>query len=259
MNYGFHLSTAGVVTGMRRLDTIANNLANAQTVGFKADFLNLEARRAENLENGGLYHDANRALDALGGGTLFKPSGIDLRQGTLRQTGRDLDIALEGKGFFRVQNPDATSSRDTFVTRAGELVRDKDGRLALGGTGALLLNADGNPITLDNTDPDLVIDADGRVYQSGNEVARLAVVLPENPASLRKEGRDLMRILGGKTVAADTATAVKQGALEESTVDPVLALADLVKVSRGIEFSSRLMQYQDQMTGKLVDTFGRFA
>ena len=68
-----------------------------------------------------------------------------------------------------------------------------------------------------------------------------------------------MRILGGGTVAAAGGTAVKQGALEESTVDPVVALADLVKVSRGIEFSTRLMQYQDQMTGRLVDVFGRFA
>lgn len=259
MNYGFHLASAGVVTGMRRLDTIANNLANAQTVGFKADFLNLEARRAENLENGGRYPDANKALDALGGGTLFKPSGIDLRQGTLRQTGRDLDVGLEGPGFFLVQNPGPAGTRDAFVTRAGELVRDRSNRLALGGSGAVLQGVDGLPITLDADDSDLVVDADGRVYQSGNEVGQLAVVQPADVANLRKEGRDLMRILGGKTVAAPSDTAVKQGALEESTVDPVIALADLVKVSRNIEFSTRLMQYHDQMTGRLVDVFGRFA
>jgi flagellar basal-body rod protein FlgF len=259
MNYGFHLASAGVVTGMRRLDTIANNLANAQTVGFKADFLNLEARRAENLENGGLYHDANKALDALGGGTLFKPSGIDLRQGTLRQTGRNLDVALEGEGFFLVQNPGPAGTRDAFVTRAGELARDRSNRLALAGSGALIQGVDGLPITLDPEDPDVVIDADGRVSQSGNEVGQLSIVRPADIANLRKEGRDLMRILGGGTVAAAGNTAVKQGALEESTVDPIAALSDLVKVSRGIEFSTRLMQYQDQMTGRLVDVFGRFA
>ena len=259
MNYGFHLATAGVVTGMRRLDTIANNLANAQTVGFKADYLNLEARRAENLENGGVYHDANRALDALGGGKLFKPTGIDLRQGALRQTGRNLDIALEGEGFLLVQNPAVSGTRDAFVTRAGELVRDKDSRLALAGSGATVQGIDGNPIVLDAEDPDLVIDGTGRVFQSGNEVGRLALVMPTDKANLRKEGRDLMRVLGGQTAAAPAGTGVKQGALEESTVDAVLALADLVKVSRGIEFSTKLMQYQDQLTGRLVDVLGRFA
>jgi flagellar basal body rod protein FlgG len=259
MNYGFHLATAGAVTGMRRLDTIANNLANAQTVGFKADYLNLEARRAENLENNGLYADSNRALDALGGGTLFKPTGVDLRQGALRKTGRDLDIGLEGNGFIQLQNPKGSNSRDTMVTRAGELVRDTKGRLALAGSGALVQGTDGNPIQLAEDDPDLLIDSDGRVYQSGSEVGRIAIVMPSDLANLRKEGRDMMRVLGGKTTPAPEGTAVRQGSLEESTVDPVLALADLVKVSRGIEFSTRLMQYQDQMTGRLVETFGRFA
>lgn len=258
MNYGFHLATTGVLTGMRRLDTIANNLANAQTIGFKADYLNLEARRAENLENGGVYPDTNQALDALGGGTLFKPTGIDLRQGPLRQTRRNLDVALEGDGFLRLQNPNGSDSRDALVTRAGTLVLDKDSRLALAGNGALVLDSEGRTIQLDPENPDIVIDTDGRVLQSGNEVARLAIVMPSNPSNLQKEGRDVMRILGGKTVPAPSNTAVRQGSLEESTVDPVLALADLVKVSRGIEFSTRLMQYHDQMTGRLIDTFGRF-
>jgi flagellar basal body rod protein FlgG len=112
---------------------------------------------------------------------------------------------------------------------------------------------------LDAEDPDLVIDGTGRVFQSGNEVGRLALVMPTDKANLRKEGRDLMRVLGGQTAAAPAGTGVKQGALEESTVDAVLALADLVKVSRGIEFSTKLMQYQDQLTGRLVDVLGRFA
>jgi flagellar basal body rod protein FlgG len=83
--------------------------------------------------------------------------------------------------------------------------------------------------------------------------------VPTDKSNLRKEGRDIMRILGGQTTPAPASTTLRQGALEESTVDPVMALADLVRVSRGIEFSTKLMQYQDQMTGRLVDTFGRFA
>ena len=258
MNYGFHLATSGVVTGMRRLDTIANNLANAMTVGFKADYLNLEARQAENLENGGLYPDANRALDALCGGSLFKPTGIDLRQGALRDTSRNLDVAIEGDGFLLLQ-PSGADSRDAIVTRAGALVRDTQGRLALAGSGQLVQGINGQPISLDPEQPDVVIDSDGRVLQSGLEVGRLSLVVPTDKSNLRKEGRDIMRILGGQTTPAPASTTLRQGALEESTVDPVMALADLVRVSRGIEFSTKLMQYQDQMTGRLVDTFGRFA
>ncbi|MFM1822450.1 MAG: hypothetical protein RI967_716 [Planctomycetota bacterium] len=256
MNYGFHLSTAGAITGMRRLDTVANNLANANTVGFKADVLTLSARLPENLEKAGTYQDTNRLLDALGGGSLFHPTAIDLRQGSLRQTGAPLDLALEGDGFLRLETP--AGQKDALLTRAGALARDGAGRLVLATTGAAVLSTNGTPIVLDGDDPDIEIDAQGRLYQSGEEVARLAVVVPDDRANLRKEGKDAFRLLGGRVKSAPDSTRIRQGQLEESTVDPVLALAELVKVSRGIEFSTRLMQFQDQMTGRLVDTFGRF-
>lgn len=265
MNYGFHLSTAGAITGMRRLDTVANNLANATTVGYKADVLSLSARLPENMERAGNYTDTNAMLDALGGGSLFQPNTMDLRQGSLRDTGSQLDIALEGDGFFMLEAPKAkgvagrNASKDVLLTRAGALARDPAGRLVLATSGVPILDTNGLPITLDDTDPDVNIDAQGRVTQSGNAVARIAVVMPEDLSKLRKEGRDAMRLSGGKVKRAAATTVVRQKALEESVVDPVATLAELVSVSRGIEFSTRMMQTQDQATGRLVDTFGRFA
>ena len=102
------------------------------------------------------------------------------------------------------------------------------------------------------------IDGNGRVFQGEDEVARLALVVPQNLDNLHKEGRDAMRLVGGKFKPAPDTTEIRAGALEESTVDAVATLAELVRVSRGIEFSTRLMQFQDQMTSRLVDTFGRF-
>ncbi|MFM7051607.1 MAG: flagellar hook-basal body protein [Planctomycetota bacterium] len=257
MNYGFHLSTAGAITGMRRLDTVANNLANSSTVGFKADMLSMVARKPENLEHSGTYADTNALLDQLGGGTLFRPNHIDLSQGTLRQTGGEFDLAIEGGGFFVVEEKGAKSG-DLLLTRAGQLTRDRAGNLVMAGSGAALLGADGRPISLTGAGQ-LRVDGDGRVFEGTDEVGRLRVVVPQDNANLRKEGQAELRLLGGKAADAPAATRVVQGALEESTVDAVLALAELVKVSRGIEFSTRLMQQHDQMTGRLIDTFGRFA
>ncbi len=260
MNYGFHLATAGAITGMRRLDTVANNLANATTVGFKADMLSLSARQPENLERAGVYSDTNTMLDALGGGSLFHPSTMDLRQGSVRDTGSQLDIALEGEGFLMLEMPkNSRGSKDALLTRAGALARDPEGRLVLAATGAAILDTKGSPIVLDSDDPNVAIDTKGRVTQSGTDVARIAVVVPEDLAKLRKEGRDAMRLAGGRVNKAPDATAVRQKALEESVVDPVATLAELVSVSRGIEFSTRMMQSHDQATGRLLDTFGRFS
>ena len=167
-----------------------------------------------------------------------------------------LDIALEGDGFLRLETP--AGQKDALLTRAGALARDGAGRLVLATTGAAVLSTTGRPIELADDATDVEIDAAGRVYQSGEEIARLAVVLPDDRANLRKEGKDAFRLLGGRTKSAPDSTRVRQGQLEESTVDPVLTLAELVKVSRCIEFSTRLTQFQDQMTGRLIDTFGRF-
>ena len=125
-------------------------------------------------------------------------------------------------------------------------------------SGAAVLDADGKKIQLDMDEADVRIDEQGRVLQGEDEVARLAVVVPDDARNLVKEGRDAMRLLGGRVNAAPDATIVRQGHLEESTVDPVLSLAELIKVSRGIEFATRLMQAEDQATGRLIQTFGRF-
>jgi flagellar basal body rod protein FlgG len=263
MNYGFYLSTAGAITGMRRLDTVANNLANSTTVGFKADIMSLTARLPENLERGGIYADTNAALDALGGGTLFAPNQIDLSQGALRQTANPLDVALEGDGFFVLESPAARSgaagSADRLLTRAGNLTRDTQGRLVLATSGTPVLGIDGRPILLSDDLAKVRIDVRGNVFQGDDAVGQLQVVQPADTANLRKEGRDALRLVGGRTKPAPTDTLVRQFNLEESTVDAVAALAELVKVSRGIEFSTRLMQTQDQMTGRLIDTLGRFS
>jgi len=256
MSYGFYLSTAGAITGMRRLDTVANNLANSTTVGFKADILSMQARMPENLENGGVYADTNAALDALGGGTLFDPTQIDLSQGSLRETGNALDIAIEGDGFLQLEGP--AGSADKLLTRAGALTRDTQGRLVLATSGAPVLGIDGKPIVLPDDPGEVRIDQTGSIFQGDAVVGQLSLVVPADERNLRKEGRDAIRLLGGRTRNAPPETVVHQRHLEDSTVDPVLALAELVRVSRGIEFSTRMMQTHDQMTGRLIDTLGRF-
>lgn len=258
MNYGFHLATAGAITGMRRLDTVANNLANATTVGFKADMLMLSARKPENLEQAGAVPDANALLDGLGGGSLFHPNAIDLSQGALRQTGQAFDVALDGDGFLVLAQPKGAASTDLLLTRAGALTRRADGVLVLATSGTPVLDEDGRQIRLDGESAPR-FESDGRVIQDGTEVGRLRIVVPTDVAQLAKEGRDALRLRGGAVRNAPESTQLVQGALEESTVDPVAALAEMVRVSRGVEFSTRLMQMQDQMTGRLVDTFGRFA
>ena len=143
--------------------------------------------------------------------------------------------------------------------RAGNLTRDTQGRLVLATSGTPLLGADGRPILLSDDLAKVRIDARGSVFQGDESIGQLQLVVPTDVAQLRKEGRDALRLVGGRVQNAPADTLVRQFNLEESTVDAVAMLAELVKVSRGIEFSTRLMQTQDQMTGRLIDTLGRFS
>jgi flagellar basal body rod protein FlgG len=150
------------------------------------------------------------------------------------------------------------AAADRLLTRAGSLTRDTQGRLVLATSGVPVLGDDGQPIVLPDDISRVRIDNRGGIFQGTDRVGQLAVVVPTDTANLRKEGRDALRLLGGRTKDAPAGTVVHQKYLEDSTVDAVATLAELVKVSRGIEFSTRMMQTHDQMTGKLIDTFGRF-
>ena len=255
------LVLAAIVTGFfigqwqtkRTVDSYMTKLMSPEVRRATADF-SRAAGLIQQIHRG----DTNAALDALGGGTLFEPTRMDLSQGNLTPTGNPLDVAIEGDGFFQLETPKDMKG-DKLLTRAGNFARDTQGRLVLATSGAAVLGDDGLAITLPDDPQKIRIDRDGTIFNGDDQIARLAVVMPDDVRNLQKEGRDAIRLVGGRTKAAPAETTVLQNTLEESTVDAVLALADLIKVSRGIEFSTRLMQTHDHMTGRLIETFGRFA
>jgi len=127
--YGLYLSATGVLTNSYRQDVIANNLANAQTVGFKRSLALFQQRRteAQSPDAADLSDQTDPLLEHIGGGLLLAPTAIDHSQGTLEQTGQNLDLAIHGDGFFAVQD-----GKQTRLTRDGRFLVDSDGHLILG-------------------------------------------------------------------------------------------------------------------------------
>ncbi len=259
MNYGFHLSTAGVITQMRKLDVIANNLANVETVGFKPDFLVAVDRKPERLENADAVGiEPNELLERLGGGKLFLPTQIDLSEGSIEPSGRDLDTAIRGEGFFVLESPTGKSS-DKFLTRNGNFEVDAKGRIVLSTSGQPVLDREGAHIHVDPTKK-IVIGKDGAVTQEGAPVAQLALVTPTRKDALVKDGRNAFRVIGGEVQpVTDRNTEIQQGALERSGTDPVRTLASLIATTRALEFGTQMLRTQDEMTGRLFQTYGRLS
>src|SRR4051812_9018316 len=147
MLYGLYLSATGVMTNSYRQDVIANNLANAETVGFKKDMALFKERltAAQEMRKGSSWTDP--LMENIGGGTFATPTTVDTTQGELDHTGGNLDVAIEGNGYFAVDD-----KGERRLTRNGQFMIDRTGNLILSnGRGQRVLDQSGKPIVIDGT------------------------------------------------------------------------------------------------------------
>lgn len=238
MNYGLWMSAAGLATEVHRQDVIANNVANADTVGFKAD-VSFTRERPVAREELGATTPAKFLLERLGGGVLAADTRTVFEQGDLLAEQGPLDVAITGEGFFTVQ--DAGGER---YTRDGRFQRDDRGRL---------VDLDGRPVLSDRGreirlgEGPVDIKRDGSILVGGDSVGRLGLKAPDTSA-LIKQGDNLFKLADGAAApkAATNAT-VKQGHLESSSVDPIRSLADLVDSGRSVQAAARFIDLHDRM------------
>lgn len=250
MIYGLYLSANGLVTQGMRADVIANNLANASTHGFKRDFLALRQRQPEVLRNGGTpMPQTQRHMLAIGGAVEGDRSHSIFSQGPLQKTGNQLDLALNGPGFFKYSD----AAGNTYYSRSGSLIKDKEDFL-VGFNGFRLLTDDGGPIQLEPGD-EYYIDKAGRIIINGDPGAQIAMVNPTKLENLHKLGENLFEVLGDtQEVPVDpNETQLETGHLEASTVSPIREMTALIQANRAYQANAKVLGIQDDTLGKAVN------
>ncbi len=250
-------SAATGMTAMEtKLDVIANNLANIETTAFKRGRVNFEDLFYRHEKMPGAQDSAGQYTAtgiSIGLGTRVAGIQSELRQGAFEQTGRELDVAIEGNGFFTVTDP----SGDILYTRAGTFSINANGELVIGSanTGRLLEP----PITIPQDATAISISPEGNVMvrQPGNsnltQVGQIELVTFINPEGLLKLGENLY----AETDASGTPTSgtpgqqgfglLRQNMLEASNVEPVRELIDLITTQRAFELNSQAVQAGDQV------------
>jgi flagellar basal-body rod protein FlgG len=248
-------------TGLRalstRIDVVANNLANAETTAFKRSRVNFEDLMYLELKPPGVTNGSGEVSPSgtfVGLGVKISNTQIDTEQGSLESTGRPLDVAIQGNGFFRVKIMDSVGD-GTGYTRNGNFFINADGELVLGMGDGYKLQP---PINIPSGATDISISTDGviEVTKAGSNtktnVGQLKLTQFVNPQGLS--------LLGGSIYVQTNASGdpidgnpgengagtIQQNFLEGSNVDPVKELVTLIKTQRSFELNSQSIQTADQ-------------
>jgi len=233
MDKSLYIAMSGAKQTLLAQTANANNLANAQTSGFKSDL------------------EQFRSMPVFGPGyptrvyAMAERPGTDLSPGAIQQTGRDLDVAIEGEGWLAVQGADGKEA----YTRAGDLRITPEGLLQTG-TGLQVLGQ-GGPITLPPAQK-LEIGKDGTIsiVPLGGNSTNLAVldrIKLVKPAIDNMEKREdgLMHVKDGKPVEASADVTLIQGTLEGSNVNTISAMVDMIELSKNFELQTKVMKSAD--------------
>lgn len=245
MPYGLYISAEGAQAQTRRLEAIANNLANVDTPGFKRDLAICQARYAEAVEEG-LKSPGSGDLDDIGGGVIIRQTKTDFSAGPLRHTQNPADLAIEGDAFFQVRKGD-----ETFLTRAGNFRLTARGDLVTQ-QGYAVLGDTGTPIVVKPDSGPWEISGSGILRQRDGDAQTLALVKPDSLQDLVKVGENLFHSASDPRPIAPNERKVASGYLELSTVKPTVEMTAMIEASRLVEANINLMKTQDQMLGSLI-------
>lgn len=227
MDSGYYAVCTALTSRTAELDTIANNLANASTVGFRAQ---------ENIFSSVLADASNPSSSALVQAMneygLMSGTTLDLSQGTLQKTGNTLDTAIEGRGYFEVQTGNGPA-----YTRNGSFQISANGQLVTS-TGDTVLGDNGSPITMP---PGKVsISADGTISLDGAVTGKLKLVEFPQGTQLTSLGNSYYSAPANAAAPATQST-VRQGFLENSNVNPVSGMVELVEAQQTAEIMQRAL------------------
>lgn len=247
MSDGIFSALSGAIAQQRALDNAANNVANANTTGFRASrlmFGEVLARASNNPAP-----DVLRYTEVTESRTVTDP-------GFIKQTGNTLDLALQGDGFFVVQTPAGER-----YTRAGSFVADENGELRTPEGFAVV--GDGGTFSLPSDASAIVIDPTGTVQatsaSAGSEastIGKLKIVRFNDPSTLMKEGATLFASPTERAVD-DTETTVLQGFLEGANVNAVAGMNELITVSRSFEAFQKIINTFRQLDEQSAREIGR--
>ncbi len=229
---GMYTALSGAKVAMKQVEVIANNLANANTPGYKAlhvlfeNWLSKEATPEASIAAGQVH-------------SFSKVAWTDFSAGGYEATGNMLDLAVDGEGYFMVER-----GGQTMLTRDGAFHRNEDGYL-VNADGFMVLNESQSPIQM--PEEEVVIDAQGQIFGEKGLLDRVGMVRVTDPESLTRMGRNLLKPAQGEELLESYSSRVMQGYVEGSNVNPVKEMVDLITAHRHFDLAQNAIKTQQQI------------
>ena len=260
MDNAMYSALFGALSNEHRMNSIANNLANVNTTGYKRDLLAFKdtmllyahdhiMEPVASIRDKKFFPDPQHLSR-----TRIATSVTDFQQGGLKVTSAPLDLAINGEGFFKVASPDGD-----FYTRNGHFTVNQDGTIVTEQGWPVM--SEGGEITVPAGTKNIVIAEDGRVFADNTLAGQIQLVSVENMADLEKQGSNLFRLRDGATsgeVEVDPArTWVAQGFLESANVDAVYEMVNMIETQRQYEAYQKVMQTSDAIDREANTKVGR--
>ena len=250
---GLYTAHTGMVNEMKRLDILANNLANADTTGYKKEgttsrtFADEMSIRLKDTSSYGIPKKLGEITYGVHLGQVY----TDYSSGSFKVTDNTTDFAIDGNGFFAIAFTDKQGNTSVKYTRDGSFTVNaegylvtKDGDYVLNATGAM--NGDPDEENFIRVDPNATIAVNklGYIFQNDQIVGTLGMVDIDNYDYLEKYGENLYNLLdGGNRIATDAN--VEQGVLETSNVNVINEMVNMISVSRAYETNQKIVQSYD--------------
>lgn len=242
-------SRSGMSSQMEKLDIISNNIANVNTIGYKKLESNFSALMQESFNRLGYPVNSNERGDYPYTGTGVKTSGVqrNFSQGSLTETDKSTDLAIDGKGMFKVidinGNEAYTRAGSFKIDATGSIVDDNGNRLVILNTNGDNINKPGAGFTEEN----FIVDENGNLISKEFTGSRIPVYITNGDYDMYSTGENLYKVGQQSQVMEDPDSCVLQGFTENSNVDLTDEITDLIMAQRAYQLNSTALKTADEM------------
>jgi flagellar basal-body rod protein FlgG len=265
MHKGMYVAASGFIASEKRLETITNNLANMNTAGFKADRMVFQSYLAgAKGQPSGVSTPANPNPAYMRQSEYVVPAEqyTDHTPGTVKATGNPLDLSLAGDGFFAVMTPNGeryvrsgsfqVGANGELVTANGAIVLNEQNKSIIVGSGTINITENGSITSKNDSRTDPAGDPAMNDSSTGQDLGKFKIVDFAKPYTLKKEGGGLYSATDPNEAIKPQDTKVMQGHLEQSNVNMILEMTELIKNQRLVETYQKVITEHDTMTDRLI-------